>query len=555
MRATSGGGDAAYLAAELVTAIMALLVMFALPGLGKRFFEPIAQCFRRVARKPLLAVLLVGLSAPLIRVSLLPVAPIPEPDRHDEFSHLLAAETFASGRLTNPTHPMWEHFETFHEDHQPTYMSMYPPVQGLILAAGRVWFGHPWYAVCLSTGVMCAAICWMLQAWLPLEWALLGGILAVLRIGIFGYWMNSYFGGVPAAIGGALVLGALPRIMRNSRVPSALALGAGLAILANSRPCEGLILSIPVMGALFAWSFGVKRPATRVLLLRVVAPLLAVLLITAGAMSYYNWRVFGSPATLPYQINRATYAVSPYFIWSRPRVEPLYRHSVMRDFYVSVELPAFEKARTLGGFIEGAATKLGIILLFFFGPLLLIPLLMLRRVFHDPSARFLLWTGGAVFLSNLPNAFTAPHYFAPATCLIYAILLIAFKHLWAWRPGNQAVGRSLVRVIPMLSILLCVFHLAWIPVSSPAGLPRVRLQHELESEPGPQLAVVRYAPSHDPLGVEWVYNAADIDAAKVVWAREMSPDRNRELITYFSNRKVWLVEPDCTPVRVSAYVP
>jgi hypothetical protein len=57
------------------------------------------------------------------------------------------------------------------------------------------------------------------------------------------------------------------------------------------------------------------------------------------------------------------------------------------------------------------------------------------------------------------------------------------------------------------------------------------------------------------LGVEWVYNAADIDAAKVVWAREMSPDRNRELMTYFSNRKVWLVEPDCTPVRVSAYVP
>jgi hypothetical protein len=41
-----------------------------------------------------------------------------------------------------------------------------------------------------------------------------------------------------------------------------------------------------------------------------------------------------------------------------------------------------------------------------------------------------------------------------------------------------------------------------------------------------------------------VYNAADIDNAQVVWAREMDMVQNRKLLEYFKDRHVWLAEVD-----------
>jgi hypothetical protein len=76
--------------------------------------------------------------------------------------------------------------------------------------------------------------------------------------------------------------------------------------------------------------------------------------------------------------------------------------------------------------------------------------------------------------------------------------------------------------------------------------------HRLENTPGQHLIIVRYGRSHqsDP---EWVYNAAEIDAAKVVWARDMGEQNNQELLQYFKDRNVWLLEPDESPPKLSPY--
>src|SRR5579864_8475748 len=168
--------------------LLSLLIALAYPDLGSRWFQAAAHQFSRLARQRYLSVILVGFLSLALRVALLPVEPIPKPVVHDEFGYLLAADTFSHGRLTNPTPALWQHFETFNVIQRPTYQSYPQPGQGLILAAGTVIFGNPFWGVWLSAGVLCASICWMLQAWLPSRWALLGGVFAVLYFGVFGYW-------------------------------------------------------------------------------------------------------------------------------------------------------------------------------------------------------------------------------------------------------------------------------------------------------------------------------------------------------------------------------
>ena len=84
---------------------------------------------------------------------------------------------------------------------------------------------------------------------------------------------------------------------------------------------------------------------------------------------------------------------------------------------------------------------------------------------------------------------------------------------------------------------------------------RAHVLGRLSALQGNQLAIVRYQPDHNAVMNEWVYNRADIDGAKVVWAREMAPAENRELLDYFHDRRAWLVEADAVPPKVSPYQP
>ena len=523
-----------------------------------RWLRRIDLGFGRLARRRSLSIAVVAAGAFILSAGLSLLVSFPKPSVHDEFSYLLAADTFAHGRLTNPTHPMWVHFESMHIIQQPTYASKYPPAHGLLLAVGKLIGGHPIVGAWLGAALGCGAICWMLMGWIAPRWALLGGIIAVLHPLILS-WSQSYWGGAVAMTGGALVVGGFRRLVRSPRTRDAVVMGIGMAVLANSRPYEGFVLCLVLMISLLFWMRNKDSPGSRVWLRSVLLPLAIVLTVTGAWMSYYNWRVTGNALRMPYMVHEATYAVAPSFLWQSRRPEPVYRHKELRDFHVGWELPFYEEQRSLSGLVFWGVVKVLVVLLALFQAVgLVIPMVTLSMVSEGNRwMRILLICCGIFIAGLLPETFTQPHYSAPIVGVIILISMQSMRYLRLWRWRGIYAGRLLV----FASVLLCVasFVVFWrgaVAEAKPSGQgwghQRARILRQLEQDGDRHLIIVRYDVKHSSHN-EWVYNDADIDSSKVVWAREMDREQNDELINYFHDRRVWLLEVDSKIPEVIPY--
>lgn len=541
--------DCPILHAILLKLLKAALAVAALTFLQIRFADRLSRsgaisrvndCLRRLAKRKTLAAMSVGLAVLAIRVALIPHAGIPQPRYPDEFSYLLAGDTFAHGRLTNPTHPMWVHFESLHIIQQPTYMSMDPPAEGMVLAVGER-LGCPWIGQLLITSMLCAALCWALQGWLPSRWALLGGVLAAVQVGILSYWMNGYWSASVPAVGGALVIGSLPRIWNFLRSRDAALLALGLVILANSRPYEGLVLALPATLILF-WKLQNRRFAISKVSKQVVLTMFLVLAPAALGTAYYNQRVTGSAGLMPYQVNTATYKLAPYFFFQRPFREPLYRNPKLRAFYRE-ELREFEEKITPKGYLREITNRALSLWEFFVGAPMLLGLMFFPRTFCDRRVRIPIILLLIALAGLLIDSWYLPHYFAPAMTLIYVVSVQAMRHLSVWRHGGKSVGAAWVRSVAVVAVGLFFVSIAqsfihpaeW---QHAGDLRRAQIVSDLNHMPGQHLVIVKDQP---PYGHgEWVYNGADIDSAKIVWARDMGK-QNEELLNYFHGRAVWTV--------------
>lgn len=412
-------------------------------------------------------------------------------------------------------------------------------------ALGQVLFGEPITGVWLSMGLAAAAIAWMLRAWLPPYWALLGAIIAACRF--CPSWGQIYTGGAMAACGGALLLGATQRLRISPRPLHAVVAAAGAAILANTRPYEGLVVAV-VCGAVLMSSRLAARPA----LVQIVAPALVVLLPAAAWMGYYNQRVTGDPWLMPYQQHDATYEANPLFLWQSDvdRI-PEYRHALMRDYYEGWERPRFLRKSKFFGFNESLVTKIYRFSRFYFGPILLIPILLMMGRRGTPRMLFPAAAVLAVLLALTQTLYLHPHYAAPITGAMILFAIQGMRHLRLWRPRGHPVGAGITAVIVAVSILHFLVPLSLALMGPERGpTPRTRIIQQLEHEGGEHLILVRYPPGHSS-HEEWVYNRADIDQAAIVWARDIDQASNQRLVDYFSERRLWqLVLPETTVIAL-----
>lgn len=532
----------------IFVALLGLLTL-ALPSTLLRAAEKIEHVVASIARRRILWCLGLGLLALGSRAALLPFWPIPKPFIYDEFSYLLHADTFAHGRLTNSTHPLWPFFESVFILQNPSYASRYPPGQGLMMALGQVLFGAPWFGVWLSAGLLVIAICWALQGWLRPRWALLGGVMS-LQICIFSYWMNSYWGGAIAAIGGALAIGAWPRMKINPRC--AWIFGFGLILLMLTRPFEGSLLAIPLLILL----------ARRTFSLRLWGPVLLLGAVGACWLGYYNFRVTGNALRLPWQEYFSQYETVPPFNILPLASSRQYHHFDLEWIDKGYARDLYEKARSFDlassrprDWFRVLKAMLGT------STFALVLVALAPLLWQTRRTRFLATLLGILLAGSLIEVAFFEHYAAPFTCIVLILGVEGIRLLQTWRVSGRSVGRFLVRALPVAALivmfandgLLIARHQMSDEVTPINGKRDSLAANLLAQHPGKHVVFVHYTGLQSP-HEEWIYNGANIDDADVIWAQDMG-DENSKLIDYYRGRQFWMFLPDQKPVEFTPYSP
>lgn len=542
-------------------AVAALLVCLIL---ARAWIEPFA---RRLAARPGWCMALLAVLPVALRLALLPACPVPTPSGADDFSYLLLGDTLAHLRLANPPHPLPQFFEGIFTLQQPSYSSIFPIGQGLVLALGKILFGHPWAGVLLSVAALCSLCYWMLRAWTTPLWALAGGLLAVFEFGPLSQWTNCYWGGAVSAVAGCLVFGVLPRLRDGGRRRDAALLGLGIAVQLLARPFESILLALSAALFFLPASRGRKqwRGVVRAAAVAALAVLPAVALMLAQ-----NKAVTGSWTTLPYMLSRYQYGVPATFT-TQPSPTPHRELTAEQELDYRAQCAIHGNATdTLGRYFGRLGYRLRFFRFFLLPPLYLALLVFPVTIRHWRFA----WVLLTLLIFSLGTNFYPyfyPHYIAAIACLMVLIGIRGLQRLSSLRFREAPVGREAAGLI----LLFCAAHfLLWyglhgarneellaglgqyetwdyINCGDPEG--RIATNNRLAQAPGKQLVFVRYGPNH--AFHSWIQNGADIDASRVVWALDLGAAENEKLLHYYSDHTAWLVEPDARPPRLTPYRP
>jgi hypothetical protein len=303
-------------------------------------------------------------------------------------------------------------------------------------------------------------------------------------------------------------------------------------------------------GAVLAGWLVTHRSAVRAFATRAIPVGACVFGVGVLAMGFYNYRNTGDALRSPYMVHTEAYQSVPLFIFRDLKPDKTYNHQVFRDFHESYMLTAYSKKREGFGLAE---TDFADLFVFFLGYAMAPALLFLpwRRWNHWHS--FALAVVVMVILSNKLVATMRLHfhYLAPAVPWMVFLVIAGLRRSRVLRLRGRRVGRAFADGLVAASLLSlltgCVMHAIYLPRGvAHLSQHRPEVERQLLANDGNDLVIVRYPPNHAPHS-EWVYNGADLDGAPIVWARDMGPEKNRQLLNYYSGRRAWVLYPDREP--------
>jgi hypothetical protein len=226
--------------------------------------------------------------------------------------------------------------------------------------------------------------------------------------------------------------------------------------------------------------------------------------------------------------------------------------------YYLYELDEHGKVDSVLHFITYLALRIQEYWRFFIGPMLTIPLLFFAAVWRGAHLRVLILALAAAFVAVMFEGAAMSHYLAPATCAIVAVIVECLRRLRAWTFLGRRTGLLLARAAPVVMTIVLGVRI----VAENVGLPytqklnyqswcckqrgdysRSRVAEFLKAQHGKHLVIVVPKESEFNL-LQWIYNDADIDGSRIVWARDLGPLENTKLVDYFKGRDVWWVDPN-----------
>jgi hypothetical protein len=486
----------------------------------------------------------------ILRLAVLGITGPPDPKVHDEFAYLLGSDTFAHGRLTNPASPLAPFFASAQTLYEPTYSSKYPPGQSLFLAAGQVFFGHPIYGVVIEGTLMMFLLCLMLCLWTTLPAAAIVSTALALFFQPPMYWVDSYWGGCATVCGAALILIAIGWYRISANPWSGCFFAAGGMLLFVTRPYEGGVFFITSL-LLSLWGPVIPRtPGRNRGLMR--AALYGTPVIAAGlcGVAAHDFAVTRNPFLLPYQLHLRTQYITPVFIWQPVRQpEPEWANPRLAAQFGSngVNMRLYRSIlKTPHGYLGLLRERFHAI----FGFLPLAPLIFLPLGLLDRRVWASLALTGAGVLAHSVEVFHQVHYMAPSVPALVLLYGVLFQRALAIRVGRIPVGWIAAGIVFCFTVTSSIRATLRVPAQARAKQSlwpheRTEMIRRLAATGKQNLVIVRYPdPSWNVVLEEWVYNGADIDRQPVIFAYDLGPDRDKQLLDYYRGRTVWLLTFD-----------